>query len=190
MGKFEGIKIMQEEHRTLSAVIHALAYLAQPEHLVSTDHRVLQAIIHYLDTYCEKLHHPAEDRYLFPVIMAKSSEGHELIRTLEIDHAKGGERIEALAKALDDVMQKKENAIPAFAEAVDKYAQFYWQHLTQEEKTIFPIAASVFDEHDWDSLVKGFKLNQDPIAGGPIVQSMDALLRKITEIAPAPIGLG
>ncbi len=188
--KHEGIKIMSEEHRALAAVLHALEYLAKPQQLAKTDVRVFQAIVRYIDTYSEKLHHPAEDRFLFKPLKEKTKEGDELIAQLEAEHARGGERMRKLKAALDQVIAGTGGSDVAFGAAVEEYAQFYWQHMTLEEKNIFPLAANVLSQEDWAALVEGFNKNKDPIAGSEAAKDMDALLRKILEIAPEPIGLG
>lgn len=190
MGLYEGIRVMEDEHRSLAAVLHALEYLAKPEHGANRDTKVLWAIIHYLDKYSEKLHHPAEDKFLFSVMKEKTETGKELIAELERDHAKGEQRIAALTEALKFLELAGDNADQLFNKAVQDYANFYWQHMVQEEKIIFPMAKAVLDADDWDRLEKGFSANRDPISGGGVVQSMEALLRQIIDIAPPPIGNG
>ncbi len=190
MDKYEGIKIMSEEHRALAAVLHALEYLAKPQQLAKTDVHVFQAIVRYIDTYSEKLHHPAEDQFLFKPLKEKTREGAELIAQLEAEHAKGGERMHKLKTALDQVIAGTGGGDVAFGAAVDEYARFYWQHMTLEEKNIFPLAADTLSQEDWAALVDGFSKNKDPIAGSDAARDMDVLLRKILETAPEPIGLG
>lgn len=190
MGIYEGIRIMEDEHRSLAAVLHALEYLAKPEHFAGKDTKVLWAIIHYLEKYSEKLHHPAEDQFLFSVIKEKTETGKEIIAELESEHAKGEERIASLTRALKTLEAAGENAAQIFDTAVQEYANFYWRHMMQEEKIIFPIAKAVLNTDDWDRLEKGFSANKDPISGGGVVQNMEALLRRIIDIAPPPIGNG
>lgn len=190
MSKYEGIKIMTEEHRTLAAVLHALEFLSKPDQLKKTEVRVLWAIIHYMDLYSEKLHHPAEDFYLFKPLKDKSKDGLDLLSELEVEHANGDVRIKRLSSALDNFVAGINGSDQEFSNAVDEYAQFYWKHMMNEEKIIFPIAEQCLSELDWTLLIDGFKKNKDPISGGEIVQNMDALLAKILEIAPSPIGFG
>ena len=148
------------------------------------------AIINYLDKYSEKLHHPAEDKFLFSVLKEKTDKCDQVIADLESEHAKGEQRIASLTKALKSLEAADSNGAELFDLAVREYAGFYWQHMMQEEKLIFPLAKEVLDNNDWDRLEKGFSANKDPIAGGSVVQSMDALLKLIVDIAPPPIGNG
>lgn len=190
MGIYEGIRVMEDEHRALAAVLHALEFLAKPEHSVGKDTKVFWAIINYLDKYSEKLHHPAEDKFLFSVLKEKTEKCNQVISDLESEHAKGEQRIASLTRALEVFEEAGSNAAELFNVAVSEYAGFYWQHMMQEEKIIFPLAKEVLDSNDWDRLEKGFSANKDPIAGGAVVQSMDALLKMIVDIAPPPIGNG
>lgn len=190
MSKYEGIKIMTEEHRTLAAVLHALEFLSKPDQLKNTEVRVLWAIIHYMDMYSEKLHHPAEDDFLFKPLKDKTKDEQPLIAELEIEHANGDVRIKRLSNTLDNFVAGVKGSDQEFSNAVDEYAQFYWKHMMNEEKIIFPLAEKYLSYSDWTLLIDGFKKNKDPISGGEIVQNMDALLAKILEIAPSPIGFG
>ena len=61
------VRTLKDEHRTISAVLHGLRYLAQQslDAKVQPDFSVFHAMIHYIDEFPERLHHPKEEKLLF-----------------------------------------------------------------------------------------------------------------------------
>jgi hemerythrin-like domain-containing protein len=47
----------------------------------------LGTILHYFTRFPERLHHPAEDRYLFAPLCAKTAEVAEVLDLLEKEHS-------------------------------------------------------------------------------------------------------
>ena len=66
----KAIRIIQEEHRSLTAVLHGMQYLVRQIRfqLAEPDFALLRAILHYIDVVPERFHHPKEDRYLFRLL--------------------------------------------------------------------------------------------------------------------------
>jgi hemerythrin-like domain-containing protein len=62
------IQTIRDEHRSISAVLHGLRYLAKQmvDSPVQPDFAVFRAMIRYIDEFPERLHHPKEEKYLFP----------------------------------------------------------------------------------------------------------------------------
>ena len=61
------IQIIEDEHRSLAAVLHGLLYLVREIRLrnAKPDFELLGAMLHYIDAFPERFHHPKEDAYLF-----------------------------------------------------------------------------------------------------------------------------
>ncbi|HMN79472.1 MAG TPA: hemerythrin domain-containing protein, partial [Burkholderiaceae bacterium] len=98
MGKLEQVRhralaLIKDEHRSLAAVVHALQFLAgRMQKGDQPDSALLGAIAHYLLQFPEKLHHPAEERYLFDPLRARTGEAREVLDKLTAEHAAGAER--------------------------------------------------------------------------------------------------
>jgi hemerythrin-like domain-containing protein len=61
------VRILRDEHRSLSAVIASLEQLARQarDTSVKPDFAVFRAMLYYIDAFPERQHHPKEDRELF-----------------------------------------------------------------------------------------------------------------------------
>jgi hypothetical protein len=77
----------------------------------------------------------------------------------------------------------------AFSAAVDRYAQFHWDHMRREERELLPLAETFLEESDWAALDAAFGGNEDPVADLR-EQDFDRLFQRIVNLAPAPVGLG
>ena len=186
-----GIQKIHDEHRSISAVLHALKSLARDaqDTRVKPQFDVFHAMLHYIDEFPEQLHHPKEDGVLFPLVAARASQAQKLVDTLRAEHKEGARLIRELERSLILF----EDAWPAggakFLEAVDAYAEFHWQHMRKEERELLPLAERHLSAQDWRVVDEAFDANQDPIAG---VREKDfrTLFSRIVSLAPAPIGVG
>lgn len=187
----EAIRILRDEHRSMSAVLHGLQELAHAarDDRVRPDFAVFHAMIYYIDAFPERLHHPKENDVLFPRVLARSPAAATLVQELRLEHQKGAQLIRDLERALSTF----ENAWPfgadRFEEAVKAYAQFHWDHMRKEEHALLPLAEAALTEADWKIINDAFAGNHDPIADLREKDFAD-LFSRIVSIAPAPVGLG
>jgi hemerythrin-like domain-containing protein len=187
----EAIRILRNEHRSISAVLHGLQELARKAQnpLVRPDFAVFRAMIYYIDAFPERLHHPKEDDALFPRVLARSPAAGWLIQQLRAEHVKGATLIRDLEGALLAFEVAWPFGADRFAEAVSAYAQFHWDHMRTEEQALLPLAEAALTEADWKDVTSAFLGNEDPIAD---LREKDfaELFSRIVAIAPAPVGLG
>lgn len=187
----KAIQKIRDEHRSISAVLHALKQLAREaqDARVKPDFRVFQAMIHYIDEFPEQLHHPKEDKFLFPVVLARAPETKKVIESLMNEHRDGVRLIRDLERALVFFEDGWPAGAGEFLRTVDAYADFHWRHMRKEELEVLPEAEKHLTVQDWAAIDEAFDVNQDPIAG---VKEKDfqQLFSRIVRLAPAPIGLG
>jgi hemerythrin-like domain-containing protein len=187
----EAIRILRDEHRSMSAVLHGLQELARTAQnpSVRPDFAVFRAMIYYIDAFPERLHHPKEDDVLFPRVLVRSPAAGWLVQQLRAEHVKGASLIRDLEAALIAFEMAWPFSADRFAEAVSAYARFHWDHMRKEEQVLLPLADVVLTEEDWNSVAAAFERNEDPIAD---LREKDfaELFSHIVSIAPAPVGLG
>jgi hemerythrin-like domain-containing protein len=185
------IKIIHDEHRSISAVLHALKQLATDAEDSSVEPRfeVFRAMIYYIDQFPERLHHPKEDKYLFALLEARAPQTRELVEELRAEHVMGAQLIRDLEQALVGLEVGWQGGARAFNAAVDAYAQFHWNHMRKEEQKLLPLAERFLTVEDWREIDAAFAGNNDPIADLR-EQDFEKLFSRIVTLAPEPIGLG
>jgi hemerythrin-like domain-containing protein len=187
----DAIRILHNEHRSISAVLHGLQELARTAHdsSVQPDFKVFHAMIYYIDAFPERLHHPKENDVLFPRVLVRSPAAAGLVQELRAEHEKGASLIRDLERALQTFESCWPYGADRFTEAVDDYVSFHWNHMRKEESGLLPLAEAAFTEQDWKEVDAAFARNEDPIAD---LREKDfaQLFSRIVAIAPAPVGLG
>jgi hemerythrin-like domain-containing protein len=173
------LTIIRDEHRTISAVLHALKDLARAaqEPGARPAFAALRAMVRYIDEFPEKLHHPKEDDLLARLV-ARAPEHRTLIEKLKAEHVEGARLVRELERALlffEDGANAGE-----FLAAVNAYAEFHWQHMRKEEQELLPLAERVLGPTDWLALDAAFEANPD----------FEKQFTRIVNLAPAPVGLG
>ena len=188
----QAIDILCSEHRSLAAVLHGMLYLVREIRLRGTTPRfdVLHAMVHYIDMFPERVHHPKEDAYLFRFLALRCQDAAPLIDQLQIEHRVGDEKIRALDQALERYQRGGATEFPAFAEAVQAYAAFHWDHMRTEEDKLIPQARKHLTTEDWKEIDAAFTGHSDPLFGAKAEDECESLFRKIVNLAPPPIGVG
>jgi len=187
----KAIRIIHDEHRSISAVLSGLKELALAarDPKLQPEFAVFHAMIHYIDEFPERLHHPKEDNYLFARLAERAPETRPLVEELRAEHVLGAKLVRDLESALLAFEVNGARDAPAFDAAVNAYAQFHWDHMRKEEKQLMPLAERHLTEADWRWIEAAFAGNRDPIADLRERDFAD-LFRHIVSLAPAPVGVG
>lgn len=187
----KAIRILRDEHRSMTAVLHGLRHLAQVSQDPDVQPRfeVFRAMIRYIDEFPERLHHPKEDAYLFARLAARAPETLPLIDALRAEHVESAKRVRDLERTLDEYERAWPHWSGPFLVAVEEYAEFHRRHMRREELEVLPAAERVLTDDDWHAIEEAFAGNEDPIADLR-EQDLAQLYTRIVSIAPAPIGLG
>jgi hemerythrin-like domain-containing protein len=187
----ESIRIIQDEHRSMSAVLHGLKELTRMarDTKVKPDWRAFRAMIRYIDEYPERFHHPKEDRYLFSVLGRRAPAARCLLDRLEKEHEHSKKLVRELERALVLFEDRWPEGWDDFSARVADYCRFHWDHMRLEEKELLPLAELHLSAADWKDVDDGFAGNLDPIAGMQ-ERNFRELFTRLVNLAPAPVGLG
>jgi hemerythrin-like domain-containing protein len=188
----DALRIIREEHVALSAMLRSiLLLLAQHRREGSLpDFATLRAMLFYVDEFPEKRHHLKESELLFPKMRARTTEAGAVLDRLDQDHARGEQAVRDLEHALLGFEMMGESRREAFERAAQEYVDFYFAHMSLEEKQILPLAEKVLTEDDWLEIDTAFAANRDPMTGHEPDEPYRALFTRIVNSTPAPIGLG
>jgi hemerythrin-like domain-containing protein len=186
------LDVIRGEHRSFTAVLHGLWYLVDEvnEGRRKPDFKVLRAMMHYIDTFPEKLHHPKEQRYLFPRLRQRTDAANAALDQLEAEHIHGEKLIRDLEQSLLRWEMGGQQDLAAFTKEVEHYVDFHRRHMQQEEQVILPLAERVLTEEDWCEINAAFAGNADPLSAGDVEKDFERLYSRIVNIAPPPLGFG
>jgi hemerythrin-like domain-containing protein len=180
---------IKSEHRALARILGAMqAWIARArDNDGERKIELFDAMLDYIENVPDRLHHPKEDRVLFPALMRRSRDAASLIRRLESDHARGTPLITALRGAFQGYGYGTVNGLNQLATAVDEFAEFYWDHMRTEEQQLLPLALKHLTTGDWQSVAAAFEDNSDPLFGAELAAEYRHLYQCIAELTPAPL---
>jgi branched-chain amino acid transport system ATP-binding protein len=186
----KAIDIIHDEHRALAAVLQGLRFVIDEIRAgkLQPDFRLLAAMIDYITQVPEKVHHPKEDNHLFPRLRSRSAKAAALIEILQEQHVAGCRMTVELLQALIHYQSVGGDGFAAFDALLQRYFEFNWKHLNQEEAELLPLAREVLGEQDWAEIDAAFAANFDPYSGAE--GEFRELFGKIVNMTPAPYGLG
>jgi branched-chain amino acid transport system ATP-binding protein len=187
----DAIRIIEDEHRSLAAVLNGLCAVASEirEGRLAREPTLLQAMIDYIRQFPERLHHPKEDEQLFRLLRLRAPELAPVLDGLVEEHARGAQLLDRLGSALRG-LEAGELPFDALDQAIRAYAELEWSHMRTEEREVLPAAERSLTPGDWDEVDAAFGSNRDPLSGMDPQRELRELFRRITALAPAPIGVG
>ena len=191
------LRIIRDEHGTLSAVLRSIGLLLSESRRrgVAFDYTVLRAMLFYIDEFPERVHHPKESSLLFPKLRARSAESTAILDRLDRDHATSHQAVRDLEhQVLELEMMADSRDFEArrarFEAATQTYVTNYLDHIRLEETEVLPLAERLFSERDWAELDDAFMQNRDPLTCRDGEDEFRPLFKRILMTLPAPLGLG
>jgi hemerythrin-like domain-containing protein len=187
------LRTIREEHASLAAVFQSLRLMLDrgPGDEPAAFFDVMRAMLFYIDEVPERQHHPKESEWLFPKVAERSAEAAQMIARLEREHAGGEAAVRDLQHLLVAWELMGEVRRETFGMALDRYIDFYLEHIRLEETVVLHAAQQHLTAEDWSALDAAFAGNNhllSPVqAHDPVY---DRLFTRIVQHAPSPIGLG
>ena len=77
--------------------------------------------------------------------------------------------------------------MPAFAAAVEQFAEAQWRHMNLERKVILPAAQAHLTAEDWTEILRAFSENGDPRFSVDTDGEFRRLFAAILDLAPAHV---
>ena len=188
----KALRILEEEHGTFAALLHALQHLVVEtrERHAPPRHDVLGAIVYFLDTYAERIHHPRETEYLFRVLRLRCPAATPVLDRLEEEHRAGDAAMRALQQAVMRYRHGGAAEFAPFAALAEDYIAFQHRHMRVEELEILPLARESLTSDDWEVIDEAFAGNGVPRFSPSSTDGFRALFTRIVATAPPPIGVG
>ena len=189
--RVESIRIIRDEHRSLSAVLRGMLYLVREIRYAGAapDFEVFRAMVHYLEAFSERVHHPKEDAYLFRRLRVRCPDAGPLLDRLHAEHAVGTEKVRELVAALA-TYERDPAGFAGFATALAAYAAFHYSHMRAEEDEVLPLARAHLGPEDWKEIDSAFAGHTNPLFSPDASARYTQLFRRIVDLAPPPIGTG
>ena len=185
------ITIIKSEHKNLGAVLYSLEKLIEEiDNGKHPDFGIFHGLFTYIDRFLDRFHHPKENHYLFPKLLARAPESESIIRELGQQHTEGEILFVEMLKALSAYEFSGGAEFPHFRDTVLKYTEFERRHAQLEEKEILPRAQEALEAADWEEIDAAFEQNEDPIFGKKWDNEFSDLLDRLINRLPAPLGLG
>ena len=188
----DALQVISNEHRSMWRLTVALDELR--ENLGNQDEKpdaeLFGMILDYIEQYVERVHQPKEEQYLYRAVLNRSSEGREMIEEFEREHALSPDIVSRLRTLLKNAVRNYPDGIGEFQAVLEEYVTMMRRHIMKEEGVLFPLARKTLTDADWEEINKAFADNTDPLFGIEARAEFRALLSRIVNEAPEPIGLG
>lgn len=173
------LEFIRDEHRNIARVLKALENLALDDAALAREANsdLFAAMLYYLRVFPYAVHHPKEERHLFP-LAAKDPGARAAVAALHQEHAEGYallQKIETVAAAAG-----APDGLARLKAAILDYVGHEFRHMEREEKEILPVVERTLDAETLAAMRRTFGCHADPVFSKNIQAGFDALYRHIT----------
>lgn len=170
---------LRQDHRNVArlmalgrAVLEAMAAGG------AADVTELDDIMRYLTGYSDVHHHPTED-IVFERLKARVPDSRTALDAILAEHddliRKGRAFLDHLDAARDEAMVRRDRLV----EAGKDYFSMLNEHMSTEERELFPLADRALTSEDWDEIDARIERRPDPIFGAALDEQYRRLWQRI-----------
>lgn len=186
----DALRRISEDHNNLWRLATALDQHADElAHEQPLQAEFVARALLYLEQYADRMHHPKEDRVLFPRLRQRYAPAAELIERLQADHHNGPGHLAQLRTALAEA-EGGSLALTTLAQQVRDYTAGIKSHILLEERQLLPLVRTHLLPQDWVALDEAFLDASDPVFGDQAQAEFRELYHRIVSVAPESLGLG
>lgn len=161
--------------RVLKIAERALVSIKRGERV---DFALLEDAMRYITGYSDTCHHPLED-VVFLHLRKRAPQMADEIDAIAAEHesiiGKGKRFLDSVVAVGEDAFVSRDDLVRIGR----AYVETLWKHMSIEEASLFPAAATVLDQSDWDSVRQQFDYGPDPLFGTAIDQDYERLWKLI-----------
>lgn len=185
------IALIKHEHRSLARMLGAIQLMVAHYRHDGTERNfeLFDAMLRYIENVPNLLHHPKEDKVLFPPLLRFTAGEKQLVAELEFEHSTGARRLASLRRAFHAFRDGVVNGPILLTAAADEFTEFYRAHMNKEERQLLPLAAARFTTAEWQRVESAFGDKSDPLFGADIADDYQQLYQCIIELSPASLRL-
>jgi hemerythrin-like domain-containing protein len=159
------IALWHAEHLNFAALLELLERQLELFHKgMAPDYELMLDIMFYMTHYPDVLHHPKED-LAFAKIKERDATARGIVDQLAEQHARLKSSGDALALALDDIVNGSITTREHVESPGRAYIAAFRNHMNCEETTILPLAAKVLQDNDWAAIDAAILRIDDPLFG-------------------------
>ena len=173
------IALWHAEHINFAILLNLLEVQLDRFHRgKAPDYELMLDIMFYMTHYPDVLHHPKED-LAFARMAERQASVRPIVADLAGQHAKLKHDGNALAVALDDIVNGS-ITVREHVEAPGRaYIAAFRGHIDREEGEILPLASRLLGREDWEAINAAILLLEDPLFGKTLDHRYAALRRQI-----------
>jgi hemerythrin-like domain-containing protein len=172
------LTFIHDEHRNIARVLKELENVARDDDALRRAARadLLASILYYLRVYPYAVHHPKEERYLFPAVAANDAAGRRTVDELHREHAEGY----AMLQRTEIAAAEGDAGLARLKAAILAYVAHEFGHMRREETDVLPIAERCLSADAATTMRRQFAGHADPMFGDNVHAGFEALFRHIT----------
>ncbi len=160
------IETMHDRQRAMSSTLLAVRTIARRAVKAGTppDFAQLRRLVRYVERFPQKLHQPAEEKYLLAAVLRRDAAAERAVKRAKRDHATCLGYLDRLRTALGYWEKGDPSAGAQVALLADDFVRFARLHARLESRDVLSVARNVLTDQDWRAIRQAYDAVDDPLA--------------------------
>ncbi|PIQ56408.1 MAG: ABC transporter [Comamonadaceae bacterium CG12_big_fil_rev_8_21_14_0_65_59_15] len=186
----DALSLISQEHSNIWRLAITVDHVASEiEAGAAVEQPFFNAVFDYLEQFVGRSHHPREDDYLYRLLRLRCPQVTAEIDRLQAEHRQDLTKLAALRAQVAAAAQGQLSG-GQLAAALNDYTTLLKTHILTEEKSVLPLARSVFTTADWTEIKQAFQSSDDPMFSDKSRAEFRQLYHRVANLAPESVGLG
>lgn len=182
------LRALRKEHADISQLLDVLERQAiLIERGDRPDFDVIEGVVDYFLSYPNLYHHPKED-LVFRKLIVRSPRLAARVGDLQREHEIEAARTREFAAGIRAAAEEPQARHGPLHQWIRSYVGHERQHMSMEERALFPAAQSALTDQDWADIRTRVTDRDDPLFGPKVGERYSGLHRDILHLARAHRG--
>ncbi len=169
------------DHMNLSRLLEVLKdKLVRLKSGERPDYPLILDVVTYIVDYADTHHHPLEDQ-IYDYAIQQYPAGKQVLSEIEAEHRLIRDNTREFQQLIENILMDSVVSMEAFNQRLESFIRQQYNHLNQEEGTVFPLLEELMQDKDWLNLQAKLQICEDPLFGDNVAKEYKRLYTSLTQ---------
>jgi len=144
------------------------------------DYQLILDVVTYIVDYADAHHHPLEDQ-IYDHAIAHYPDSQPVLEAVEQEHKVIRHDTHEFQQLINSILMDSIVSMDLFNQQLEDFIRQQYDHLNQEEGSVFPLLEKTLQNSDWQQLESRLQHHDDPLFGEHVAQEYKRLYKSLTQ---------
>lgn len=144
------------------------------------DYQLILDVVTYIVDYADTHHHPLEDQ-IYDYAIQQYPSSKQALSEVEAEHRLIRDDTREFQQLIENILMDSIVPMETFNQRLEGFIRQQYNHLNQEEGTVFPLLEKLMQDKDWLNLQVKLQTREDPLFGDTVAEEYKRLYKSLIQ---------